>query len=275
MLLLCEDMSMLNLNTVLERAAIHIREAGARIAHVSKTAVHEKDGHFNFVTETDVAIQEYLRRELEQLIPDSRFFAEEQENEALTDAPTWVVDPIDGTTNFILSRHASCVSVALLQNKTPMLGMIYQPYLDELFSAVRGQGAFLNGKPIRVSDRPFDKALTDIGTAPYYAELARATAYCFEQFLIQGGDIRRVGSAALDCCDIACGRADIFCEMCLSPWDFAAGALLIEEAGGVFMMPYEDATDFSKSTCILACTPQCKEKALEIVRKAKSLIFCE
>ena len=266
---------MLDLNAILDRAAIFVREAGARIAHVSKAAVHEKDGHFNFVTETDVAIQEYLRRELQCLIPDCRFFAEEQENDALSDDPTWVVDPIDGTTNFIVNRHASCVSVALLVNKKPVLGLIFQPYLDELFTAVRGRGAFLNGKPIHASDRAFENAITDIGTAPYYAELARATAYCFEQFLIQGGDIRRVGSAALDCCDIACGRADVFCELRLSPWDFSAGALLIEEAGGVFMMPYEDAPDFSKSTCILATNPQCREKALQIVQEAKTLIRCE
>ena len=118
----------------------------------------------------------------------------------------------------------------------------------------------------------FDKALTAIGTAPYYAELAEATSYCFHQFLTQGGDIRRVGSAAIDCCDVACGRSDIFCELRLSPWDFAAGALLIMEAGGSFMMPYEPEIDFGKPACILAANPACRKDALRIVQEAKKLI---
>ena len=263
---------MVNLQEIQDRVALYIREAGARILHVSKTMVHEKSGHYNFVTETDVAIQEYLRTELTRLIPDCRFFAEEQENEGLTDDYTWVVDPIDGTMNFILHRHASCISIALLKDRVPVLGMVYQPYWDELYTAIRGEGAYLNGVPIHVSDRPFDKALTAIGTAPYYAELAEATSYCFHQFLTQGGDIRRVGSAAIDCCDVACGRSDIFCELRLSPWDFAAGALLIMEAGGSFMMPYEPEIDFGKPACILAANPACQKDALRIVQEAKKLI---
>ena len=263
---------MIDLHDILSRASIHVRDARARILHVSKTAVQEKEGHYNYVTETDIAVEEYLKTELLRVLPGSRFFAEEQENDALTDEYTWVVDPIDGTMNFITHRHASCVSVALLQNRRPVLSLIYQPYLDEMFTAICGSGAFLNGKAIHVSERPFEKSLTALGTSPYYAELAHATAYCFEQFLTQGGDIRRVGSAALDCCDVAAGRADIFFELRLSPWDFAAGALLIAEAGGEFMMPYEPCIDFGKRACILACNPKCKEKALEILHEAQRLI---
>ena len=257
---------------VLERASAHIREAGARVAHVSKASIHEKNGHCNYVTETDIAVEEYLKSELPPIVPGSCFFAEEQENEALTDAYTWMVDPIDGTTNFIMGRHASCVSVALLRHRIPVLSIIYQPYLDELFTAVRGHGAFLNGRPIHVSDQPFPKALTALGTSPYYAELAHATAYCFERFLTKGGDIRRVGSAALDCCDIACGRADIYFELRLSPWDYAAGALLVTEAGGKFEMPYEQNIDFGKSACVLASNPLCYDDALKILQDAKPLI---
>ena len=190
----------------------------------------------------------------------------------MTDDCTWMVDPIDGTTNFITHRHASCVSVALLVKKMPVLSLIYQPYLDELFTAIRGHGAYLNGRPIHVSDRPFTHALTDLGTSPYYAAYAKATAFCFEQFLTRGGDIRRVGSAALDCCDIACGRADIYFELKLSPWDFAAGALLITEAGGKFLMPYQDQPDFGKPACVLACNPLCLDEAVKILNDARQLI---
>lgn len=262
----------MDLFDIMDRAAPHVREAGARIVHVSKSIVHEKEGHYNYVTETDVAIQDYLRVELSRLMPESRFFAEEQENDVLTDAYTWVVDPIDGTMNFIANRHASCVSVALLKDQQPVMALIYQPYLDELFTAIKGAGAMLNGRPIHAGSRPFEKALIDLGTSPYYAELADATAYCFGQFLKQGGDIRRVGSAALDCCDIACGRADVFCELRLSPWDFAAGALLIAEAGGCFAMPYEAEISFGKPACILAANPLCIDDALRIIKEAKRLI---
>ena len=263
---------MIDLSKVLQRAGKHVRVAGARIQHVSKTAVQQKSGHYNFVTETDIAIEEYLKTELLQIIPDSRFFAEEQENETLTDDYTWMVDPIDGTTNFIRHRRASCVSVALLKDKVPVLALIYQPYVDEMFTAIKGKGAYLNGRPIQVSERPFEIALADLGTSPYYAEYAHATAFCFEQFLTHGGDIRRCGSAALDCCDIACGRADIYVELKLSPWDYAAGSLLIMEAGGKFAMPYAPSPDYGKSACILASNPLCYENALEIVQRAKELI---
>lgn len=256
----------------MEQAALLIREAGARVAHTGISPVHEKWGHYNYVTETDVAIQAFLKEGLSRLIPDCQFWGEEQENSALTDAYTWVVDPIDGTYNFIRCRYASSISIGLLKEKQPVLGLVYQPYHDELYSAIRGQGARLNGQSIHVSDQSFDKALVDIGTAPYYAHLADATAYCFHQFLTHCGDIRRVGSAAIDCCDIACGRADIFCEMELSPWDFTAGALLITEAGGVFDMPFESAVDFSKNACILAANPRCIKQAREIVLRAKERI---
>ena len=263
---------MIDLRLIRDGAAALVRQAGARVAATGISPVHEKWGHYNYVTETDVAIQEFLRDGLMRLLPGSRFFAEEQENAPMTDEYTWVVDPLDGTYNFIRNRFASSVSVALLKDKTPVLGVICQPYHEELYTAVRGEGAFLNGQPIRVSDQPFDKALVAIGTSPYYEQLGDATAYCFREFLRQAGDIRRVGSAAIDCCDVACGRADVFCELQLSPWDFAAGALLVTEAGGAFLMPYNERIDFSRPACILATNAKCRDAALRIVMQAKELI---
>lgn len=263
---------MIDLHQLLTKTSALIKEAGERIKSTSVSPAHEKWGHYNFVTETDVAVQEFLREGLTVLLPGCRFFAEEQENDALTNDYTWVVDPVDGTYNFIRCRYASCVSIGLMKDKEPVLGLIFQPYTDELYTASKGEGAFLNGKAIHVTDQPFEKSLVAIGTSPYYAELANATAYCFHQFLTCGGDIRRVGSAALDCCDLAAGRADIFCELKLSPWDFAAGALLIREAGGVFEMPYNEHIDFGKPACILAANPQCISRAREIVLKAKEYI---
>lgn len=263
---------MIDLHAIQTRVEALIRQAGKKIADTSASPIHKKAGHYNLVTDTDVAVEEFLKQELLALLPDSRFFAEEQENEALTSAYTWIVDPVDGTCNFTRSRRASCVSIALILDRKPILGMIYNPYADELFSAVRGEGACINGQPIHVTENAFDNALIAFGTSPYYAHLAAATAYCFHQFLTRSGDLRRVGSAALDCCDLACGRADVFFELLLSPWDFAAGALLIEEAGGIFTMPYEAETDFGKPACILAANPQCLAPAHEILMRARDYI---
>ena len=262
-----------NLSLIKEKLTPVIKEAGIRIKNTVASPVHEKAGHYNFVTDTDVAIQEFLRKELMVILPDSCFFAEEQENASLTDDFTWVVDPIDGTLNFMRERHFSCVSIGLLKDREPVLGMVYNPYTDELFSAIKGNGAFCNEKPIHVTDNHFEKALITLGTAPYNAELHRATIYCIEKCLTTGGDIRRTGSAALDLSDVASGRTDAFIELILSPWDFAAGALLVREAGGIFELPYnENGIDFGKPACIFASNINSHDRALEIIMQAKELI---
>lgn len=264
---------MIDLSLLQSRSTPVIKEAGLRIRNTTASPVHEKAGHYNFVTDTDVAIQEFLRKELMAMLPYARFFAEEQENSSLTDDFTWVVDPIDGTLNFMRGRHFSCISIALLKDRFPVMGLIYNPYTDELFSAIKGCGAFCNEKPISVTDNPFEKALTTLGTSPYNAELHKATVYCLEKFLTLGGDIRRTGSAALDLSDVASGRTDVFVELVLSPWDFAAGALLVTEAGGIFDMPYnENGIDFGKPACIFASNRAAYTKSLDIVMQAKELI---
>ena len=243
------------------------REAGKRMLSYRDAAAHRKEGHYNFVTDADVAVQKYLQKELAALLPDSRFYAEEQSNQPLTDQPTFVVDPIDGTTNFMRRRNASAVSVALLVNKAPVLGVVCNPYADEVFSAQAGKGAALNGKTIRVSSFGFENALITMGTSPYDSTLARRTLTAATRFLLEAGDLRRTGSAALDLCDVACGRTDVFFELVLQPWDVAAGSLLVKEAGGRFIYlgheePYSDVP-----SGILAANPKCAEKALSILKE--------
>lgn len=241
------------------------REAGSMILRAHDAAVHQKEGHFNFVTDTDVAVQDYLRGTLLSLLPSAAFFAEEQENNPLTDAPTFVVDPIDGTVNFMRNRRASAVSIALLEKKTPVLGVVYNPYADEMFTAEKDKGARRNGVPIHVSATPFHDALVDIGTSPYDAELAEKTLRCAHRFLIEAGDIRRSGSACLDLCDVACGRADVFFELVLRPWDVAAGSLLVTEAGGRFFSLGHDAPYYDGACGILATNPPCEKDAWRIL----------
>ncbi len=192
------------------------REAGRMMLDRQEAAIHRKEGHYNFVTERDLQIQEFLRERLASLLPGSRFFSEEQDNEGLTNEPTWMVDPIDGTINFMRDRGFSCVSVALLKDREPCLGMVYDPYRGEVFSAQLGQGALLNGQPTQVSQEPFHRGLLTMGTSPYAPRLADISMKAAHLMLKQGGDLRRSGSAALDLCWVACGRTELYYELALS-----------------------------------------------------------
>lgn len=151
---------------------------------------------------------------------------------------------------------------------TVELGIVYQPYTDEMFVAVKGKGAFLNGKPIHVSEaKTLSESLVTIGTSSYYHELADWIFKVFKEVFLSCQDIRHLGSAALDMAYVACGRVDAFFEAILQPWDFAAAKLLIEEAGG-------KVTDFSGNDIptgepaeILAGNGKINEELLEIIRK--------
>ena len=245
-----------------------VQEAGTYFRRDALTDVTSKEGHANYVTNIDCKVQEYLEKELLQLLPGSAFIGEEKENQALTDAPTWIVDPLDGTTNMIHDYRMSAVSVALCRNGKPITGVIWQPFTQELFYAENGKGVFLNGHPIHVSDTPFGDALVSIGTAVYYEELEGTGLKLIGEFLHRCADIRRSGSAALDLAYLACGRHDIFFEMRLKPWDYAAGSLIVQEAGGLIQMPLVGgAMDYSLSTAILSANPRCMPTALDVFRQ--------
>ena len=243
------------------------RQAGAMMLKYRDAAIHRKDGHYNFVTDADLAVQQYLQQALRAVLPQARFFAEERENEPLTDAPSFVVDPIDGTLNFMRHRNASAVSIALLKNKRPILGVIYNPYADEMFTAEAGKGACLNGSPIHASEIAFENAMVCMGTSPYDSDLARRTLNAATRFLLEAGDLRRSGSAAMDLCDVACGRADVFFELKLQPWDVAAGSLLVSEASGCFLSLGREEPYFDGPCGILACNPDCLSMAKTILEE--------
>lgn len=245
-----------------------VRGAARIMLDNEKAPAHRKPGHNNFVTDADVMVQEYLHGKLQAFLPGSVFFSEEQDNSALTDAPTWVVDPIDGTFNFIKDRKCSAISVALLSDRRPILGVIFNPYSNEFFRAENGHGATLNSHPIKPSDTTFDIALVNFGTSPYQPELSRQGMNAALEFLTHAGDLRRSGSAALEMCEIAAGRADVFFEMSLSPWDYAAASLIVKESGAHFAMPLENNEDFGRPACVLACNNKCLEQSLQIIRAA-------
>lgn len=247
---------------VLEAMIQVVREAGAvmRSAHdveAQKGAIDEKAGPANFVTVYDVRVQNMLMEALHRILPDAQYFAEEKENDPaiLQEGYTFIIDPIDGTTNFIHNYGVSAISVGLLYCGTPVFGVIYDPYREELFEARRGLGAFCNGRRIHVSDRPVEKGVFAVGTAPYYREtLGDATFSMMRSLFDVGADIRRLGSAALDLAAVACGRADGYVELLISPWDYAAGALLVEEAGGIVTDPSGTPMQYAYPSGICAGT---------------------
>ena len=209
------------------------RQAGELVLSMEHPEVTAKDGHANFVTEADIASQEFIMEQLKKLLPEAGFLAEEGEDCSRGSDLHWIIDPIDGTTNFMRGFRHSAISIALTDGTDGLLGAVWNPYMRELFHAVKGGGAFVNEQPVRVADTPPEQSLVIFGSSPYYRELAGQTFDVVKRIFLRCGDIRRSGSAALDLCYLAAGRCDGFYEARLSPWDFAAASVIIREAGGV------------------------------------------
>lgn len=185
----------------------------------------------DYVTQVDVTVQNFLKEELYKLAPDIQFLGEETGLQQMSAENYWILDPVDGTTNLIHDYHHSDVSLALCCRNEIVLGIVYNPYHEELFSAIKGKGSFLNGHPIYVSSaQTLSETIIGIGTAK--RELAKENFARFLKVYKHSQDIRRLGSAALELAYTACGRQGGYFETYLNPWDYAAGWLLVEEAGG-------------------------------------------
>ena len=196
--------------------------------------VHVK-GPIDFVTEVDFHVQAYLQETLQREYPDVQFMGEEKNNDDIDfSGLVWILDPVDGTANLVHDLHASAVSLGLCDNGTNVLGVIYNPYTDELFSAREGEGAFLNGKPLHVTDAPdLQHSMVIVGTSSNHREQTSWTFDVFEEIFNRSEDIRLNGSAAVSLSDVARGRFGALFQRYLMPWDFAAGQVIIQEAGGV------------------------------------------
>lgn len=224
------------MKTELELICDLVRSCGEFLKNIDRSNLHvdSKGGHANFVTEYDKLIQERLRVGLHEIMPDAHFVGEEGSTEQY--APVgkfFIVDPIDGTQNFIKDYHWSSISVALVVDGAAEIAVVCNPYTDEVFYAQRGRGAFCNGTRLKVSSEPLERAVVVFGTSPYYEDLSKRSFKLAYALFKKALDVRRCGSAALDLCTVAAGRGELFFELVLSPWDYAAGALLVEEAGGM------------------------------------------
>ena len=226
-------------DALIEQAVKAVRKAGALLTDQSAVRNIWAKSETDFVTNVDVTVQETLKAQLASLAPEIQFMGEEQDNSRLDwHRPCWILDPVDGTTNLIHSFRHSAISLALAEGGQIVFGVVYNPYSGECFTARRGQGAFCNGSPIRVSgaDRLEDSLLC-AGTVPGRRELADK-AFCQMRNLYNVcQDIRRTGCASLDLCWVACGRLDGYVELFLQPWDYAAGLLIVNEAGGRITAP--------------------------------------
>ena len=219
---------------LLRAAVAAAREAGDLLLdRLGRVTGIEKKGAVDLVTEADTASERLLVLRLAAALPGASILAEEGQGFTADANRRWIVDPLDGTTNFAHGYPVFCVSLALEVDGVLVLGVIFDPTRNECFTALRGEGAFLDGKPIQVS------ATAELGDAllvtgfPYDVRTSeRDNLAAFGYFLKRARAVRRDGSAALDLAYVACGRFDGFWEEKLAPWDMAAGALLVMEAGG-------------------------------------------
>ena len=217
------------------RQVIDLVRSAKDLIENREMAGHVKEkGRSDYVTQVDVAVQDYLKKELYSLAPDIQFLGEETGLQEISGDRCWILDPVDGTTNLIHDYKRSSISLALMENGRTILGIVYQPYTEEMFYAEKGKGAFLNGRQIHVSRaQTMDECMFAFGTAPYEKE--KYGEACFQKIyrvFMDSQDIRRSGSAAIDMAETAAGRIDGFFEPKLSIWDYAAGRLLVSEAGG-------------------------------------------
>lgn len=210
-----------------------VKEVGEYIRKERAQLKIETKGKNDFVTHVDKASEERLIQGLSAIVPGCGFIAEEGTIAEGKETYKWIIDPIDGTTNFIHGAPPYCISVALQEGDKLVLGVIYEITADECFYSCEGTAAYLNGKEIRVSDTKLVKDAL-IATGFPYTEYGRMKAFMetMDYFFHHSHGVRRLGSAAADLAYVACGRYDAFYEYNLKPWDVAAGAYIVQKAGG-------------------------------------------
>ena len=242
-----------------------IRSVRPLFSDNKKAAEIREKGLADYVTSVDVTVQGILQEKFGELYPDVQFLAEEKDNDGINfQGKVFIVDPCDGTTNLVHDDRFSCVSVGYVEGGMLVEGFIYQPYTDEMFFSERGKGAFLNGNPIHVSKAPdLEHSLIAVGTRPYQKEYADRNFDLFKRIFMKTQDIRRAGSAALDCAYVACGRLDGYFERRLKPWEFSAGMLLVEEAGGKTSGYQGEAIDFTKWADIVVSNGKIHEALIQ------------
>lgn len=227
--------------------------------------IDSKDSVNNLVTEVDRHAEDRIISIIKRDFPHHSIISEEVGELMQQSDYQWIIDPIDGTVNFAHGIPICCVSIGLRHEGKMLMGAVYNPMMDEFFFAERGKGAFLNGSPIRVSGKAdFHKACLVTGFPYKWPDTKEHPIRVFERMILQGLPVRRLGSAAIDLCWVACGRFDGFWEYNLNAWDVAAGYLIVREAGGrISNFDGSDTTVFDKET--LATNGLIHEEMLRVI----------
>ncbi len=225
----------MNYEEICRQTIVAVEKAGEYVMEQLRNKnrhVTEKGEH-NFVTNIDKQSEEILVEELKKIVPGAGFIAEEGSGGTAAEEYNWIIDPIDGTTNFIHGVYPFAISVALAQNLKPVVGIILELGRNECFYAWKDGGAYMDGEPIRVSTaESMQQSLIALGFPYVKDERLPRFMKSVDWMLRNTHGVRRLGSAATDIAWVACGRYDGFCEFGLSPWDIAAGVVILEEAGG-------------------------------------------
>ncbi|XP_054084589.1 inositol monophosphatase 1-like [Zeugodacus cucurbitae] len=254
-----------DLNKCFEVVSQLVDKAGALVAKRIQTRqeFEEKANDIDLVTATDREVEQLLIRGLLDVFPDHKFIGEEEsaaggQPNKLTDVPTWIIDPIDGTMNFVHSFPHSCISIGLKVNKVTEIGIVFNPMLGQRFTARRGQGAYLNGRRIHVSaQKELSKSLviTEFG-ASRDVEKMKNHFENYQNILPKVHGIRMLGAAALNLSMVAMGAVDINFEIGIHAWDVCAGELLVLEAGGVVIDPTGDKFDIMSRRVLAASSEE-------------------
>jgi myo-inositol-1(or 4)-monophosphatase len=256
------------MHPILNVATKAAREAGKIINRASQDVgslkIQTKD-YNDFVSEVDRAAEDAIISILKEAYPTHGFYGEETGKTNLEAESIWIIDPLDGTTNFLHNFPSYCVSIALQEKGVLTQAVIYDPVHNDLFTATRGRGAFLNDKRIRVTNR---SKLQDslISTGFPFKDFSYLDTYLaiFKDMAKKTSGLRRPGSAALDLAYVAAGYADGFFEINLSPWDIAAGALLVQEAGGI-VGDFEGNESWLRTGNIVAANPKVFGQMLQVI----------
>lgn len=247
--------------------AISAARAGGEILQDwrERFTVSEKS-RFNLVTEADFAAQNAISEILQKEFPDHAYLGEEGLEQAGNGSDfRWIIDPLDGTGNYVHGFPYYCVSIGLEQAGELVLGVIYDPTRDELFHAVRGEGAFCNGQPISVSTAPVLAESLCVASLPVNSDPNHPAVARFLKVLPHAQSVQRLGSAAMNLAYLACGRLEVFWSTTLKPWDMAAGVVIVREAGGEVTRLDGSTFDVQNKEVLACCTASIQQELMPML----------
>ncbi len=234
----------------LENKVIEITAEAAALVRAADFQIHQK-GTLDIVTSNDLLVQHFLQEKLSALLPGSGFYCEEENIRELNREYVWVIDPIDGTANYARGIDFCVISVGLLHHGQAVVGVVRYIFKEEVYAAALGSGARKNGLPIHVSDKPFEDSLFCTAMSLYKKEFAPVCNQIIFDTYMKCNDVRRFGSCAAELCFMAEGKCELYFELRIFPWDYAASLLILQEAGGVLRGFADEELAFNKPTVLV------------------------